>query len=99
MMRFTVGRATNDDSSRPDVVDAASGDEGKRSMKADTVLQPVRERVLKRIRRALADGDEATALRIARELQRRWASCDLRRADCDRVTDQGSARSLRFRAR
>ena len=48
-------------------------------MKAKTVLQPARERVLNRIRQALADGDEATALLIARELQRRWATCEARR--------------------
>lgn len=52
-------------------------------MKAKTVLQPARERVLNRIRRALADGDEAMALRIARELQRRWATCEARRAVSD----------------
>jgi len=36
--------------------------------------QDARERVLERIRRALAAGDEASALRIARELERRFAA-------------------------
>ena len=48
-------------------------------MKATMVEQPARARVLNRIRQALAEGDEAAALRIARELQRRWRTCDERR--------------------
>jgi hypothetical protein len=37
-----------------------------------SVAPEARERVLERIRRALTDGDEAQALRIARELERRF---------------------------
>ncbi|MEZ4334135.1 MAG: hypothetical protein R3F35_20485 [Myxococcota bacterium] len=39
---------------------------------AAPVAQAARARVLARIRRALADGDEAGALRVARELERRF---------------------------
>lgn len=49
-------------------------------MQVKTVGQDVRERVLTRIRRALAEGDEAEALRIARELERRWKKCRLEQA-------------------
>jgi hypothetical protein len=37
------------------------------------VATEVRGRVLERIRRAIAEGDEALALRIARELERRFS--------------------------
>ena len=50
-------------------------------MKSDRVAQEVRQRVLDRIRSALADGDDAEAMRIARELQRRWRTCERRRAE------------------
>ena len=43
------------------------------------VPQDARSRVLDRIRRALADGDDAAAMRIARELQRRFDACESRR--------------------
>ncbi|MCA9502177.1 MAG: hypothetical protein H6748_16460 [Spirochaetaceae bacterium] len=39
------------------------------------VAQAVRQRVLDRIRRALAAGDEAEAMRVAMELERRWKAC------------------------
>ena len=38
----------------------------------------VRARVLDRIRSAIADGDDAAALRIARELQSRWRKAEVR---------------------
>lgn len=44
-----------------------------------TLPQPARERVLDRIRRALAEGDEDEAMRVAQELQRRWRTCAARR--------------------
>ncbi len=52
--------------------------------RAQTVGQMARERVLDRIRRALAEGDDAEALRIARELQRRWKTCEARRQAAER---------------
>lgn len=41
-------------------------------METTRVSQEVRGRVLDRIRAALEEGDEAKALRVARELQVRW---------------------------
>lgn len=46
-----------------------------------------RARVLDRIRRALADGDDVAALRIARELERRFEEAD--RASAPRGRRQG----------
>ena len=45
-------------------------------METTRVSQEVRGLVLDRIRSALAEGDEATALRTARELQARWKRAD-----------------------
>ncbi|MCR9092573.1 MAG: DUF4363 family protein [bacterium] len=45
-------------------------------METKRVSQEVRGRVLDRIRAALEDGDEAKALRVARELQARWKKAD-----------------------
>ena len=45
-------------------------------MDTTRVSQEVRGRVLDRIRTALADGDEAKALRVARELQARWKEAE-----------------------
>ena len=47
-------------------------------MKTKRVSQEVRGRVLDRIRSAIEDGDEAGALRAARELQARWKKADAR---------------------
>lgn len=41
-------------------------------MQRTGVSQEVRQRVLDRIRAAIEAGDEQQAIRIARELQRRW---------------------------
>ena len=43
------------------------------------VSYAVRERVLGRIRAALEAGDDAEAMRIARELGRRWRTAESRR--------------------
>lgn len=48
-------------------------------MQPRTVPPDVRQRVLDRIRRALAEGRDDDALKIARELQRRFRRCEARR--------------------
>ncbi|MEZ4281186.1 MAG: hypothetical protein R3F21_16415 [Myxococcota bacterium] len=55
------------------------------------IVPEARERVLDRIRRALAAGDEAGAMRIARELERRFEAVQARRAGITRpaATRQG----------
>ena len=48
------------------------------------IVPEARERVLERIRREIAAGDEAGALRIARELERRFDAAQARRAEIGR---------------
>lgn len=61
------------------------------SPRAVQIVPEARERVLDRIRRALSAGDEAGALRIARELERRFDAAQARRAGTIRpaATSQG----------
>ena len=47
-------------------------------MQTTRVSQEVRGRVLDRIRAAIAAGDEAKAMRVARELTSRWEKADAR---------------------
>ncbi|GEM_PF-5305046 len=54
-------------------------------MEKTRVTQEVRERVLDRIRTAIAEGDEEAAMRIAKELQRRFRMAQVRREELDEL--------------
>lgn len=74
MRRLTLSR-TN-----PSHPAHAAGPSGLRPSKSGQTVPEARERVLERIRRALAAGDETAALCIARVLERRFDAAQRCRA-------------------